>query len=307
MCQKKLCEFTNCFPEIGFGPGVTVPTPTSIFFQTDNKLISLCRKVVNKTLRAPYYQKKYLNAIVESLNVGFRLIDYSASYGDGKVYSKAMRISNVSRNELFITNRVSNKAQFNNQVRQEFYTYLENMKLDYIDLLQFHWPVTNYFLDTWKQMEKLKDEGVVKHLGVANCNKHHFESILEICNYCPEVVQIEIHPLFTQKSLVNYYKSKNIIIEAYTPVARYDGRLVELPFLKSLEKKYHKSFAQIILRWHIQNGIIPIIRSMNPVHIRANFDIFDFNLTEEEIKAIDSLNINSRLRYDPDNCDFSIF
>lgn len=96
------------------------------------------------------------------------------------------------------------------------------------------------------------------------------------------------------------------MVEAYTPVARYDDRLVRLPLLKRLEKKYNKSFVQIILRWHIQNGVIPLVRSLNPKHQKENFDIFDFELSDEDMKAIDGININSRLRYDPDNCDFSI-
>jgi diketogulonate reductase-like aldo/keto reductase len=147
---------------------------------------------------------------------------------------------------------------------------------------------------------------LVKHLGVANCHQHHLEEIFKICKYRPEVGQFEIHPLFTQKSLIEYYKQQGIIIEAYTPVARYDDRLVRLPLLHRLGKKYNKTIIQIVLRWHIQNGCIPIIRSLNPIHQQENYDVFDFELSEEDMNAIDGININSRLRYDPDNCDFSI-
>lgn len=118
--------------------------------------------------------------------------------------------------------------------------------------------------------------------------------------------QFEIHPLFTQKPLIEYYKGQGIIVEAYTPIARYDDRLVRLPLLKRLEKKYNKTFVQIILRWHVQNGVIPLVRSLTLKHQQENFDIFDFELDAEDMKAIDGININSRLRYDPDNCDFSI-
>ena len=184
--------------------------------------------------------------------------------------------------------------------------FLKNMNLEYVDLLQFHWPVTDLYLDTWREMEKLYEEGYVKHLGVANCHQHHLDEILKICKHKPEVGQFEIHPLFTQKPLIQYYKEHGIVVEAYTPIARYDDRLVRLPLLKKLEKKYNKTFVQIILRWHIQNGIIPLVRSMSKEHQLENFSVFDFELSQEDMAAIDAININSRLRYDPDNCDFSI-
>ena len=155
-------------------------------------------------------------------------------------------------------------------------------------------------------MEKLKDEGLVKHLGVANSHQHHLEEIFKICKHRPEVGQFEIHPLFTQKKLIQYYKDHGIVVEAYTPIARYDDRLVRLPLLKRLEKKYNKTFVQIILHWHVQNGVIPLVRSLSYKHQQENFNIFDFELDAEDMKAIDGININSRLRYDPDNCDFSI-
>jgi len=112
--------------------------------------------------------------------------------------------------------------------------------------------------------------------------------------------------LFTQKPLIEYYKKNDILIEAYTSLARYDDRLVRLPMLKKLEQKYHKNFVQIILRWHVQNGVIPLVRCLSKGHQKTNLDIFDFELTEEDVMLIDGININSRLRYDPDNCDFSI-
>ena len=251
-------------------------------------------------------RKNYINAVANALNLGFRLIDYSSAYGDGSLLQQAIQKSGVPREKLFITTRVSNYAQREGRVREEFLKFLQNMKLDYVDLLQFHWPVTGLYLDTWREMEKLYEEGYAKHLGVANCHQHHLEEILKICKYRPEVGQFEIHPLFTQKTLIQYYKDNGIVVEAYTPIARYDDRLVRLPLLKKLEKKYNKSFIQIILRWHIQNGVIPLVRSLSKEHQKENFGIFDFELSDEDMKLIDSININSRLRYDPDNCDFSI-
>ena len=132
------------------------------------------------------------------------------------------------------------------------------------------------------------------------------EEIFKRRKYKPEVGQFEIHPLFTQKPLIEYYKQHDIQVCAYTPIARFDDRLMRLPKLKHIGEKYGKSITQIVLRWHIQNGVIPLVRAMNPKHQEENLNVYDFELTEDEMKTIDSVNINSRLRFDPDNCDFSI-
>lgn len=290
-------------PQIGIGPGI----PKRLKYKGSEKglryfLFRFYRKVFWK----PRVERKYVEGMVSALKVGFRLIDYSSAYGDGKLIGKAIRKSGIPRKSLFITTRVSNKAQRNHTIREEFFNCMKGLDVDYVDLLQFHWPVTGLYLDTWREMEKLYEEGYVKHLGVANCHQHHLEEIFKICKYRPEIGQFEIHPLFTQKPLIKYYKENGIIVEAYTPLARYDDRLVRLPLLKRLEQKYHKSFVQIILRWHVQNGVIPLVRSLTPSHQKDNIDIFDFELSEDDMKQIDGININSRMRFDPDNCDFSI-
>lgn len=290
-------------PLIGFGPGMVSFISKSRVSGGLNRLFyNKFFNRINNFLDC----RKYEFAIEDALKLGYRLLDYSSAYGDGKLLQKAIVKSGVKREELFITTRVSNRAQREKRVREEFLTFLENMNLEYVDLLQFHWPVTDLYLSTWREMEKLYDEGYVKHLGVANCHQHHLDEIFKICKHRPEVGQFEIHPLFTQKTLINYYKDNGIVVEAYTPIARYDDRLVRLPLLKQLEKKYNKTFVQIILRWHVQNGVIPLVRSMSKVHQLENFNIFDFELSQEDVNAIDAININSRLRYDPDNCDFSI-
>lgn len=292
-------------PQIGLGPGSVIHGRICAPFS--QKLF--IGRVLNKITQSIYYRilrRRYINSLDNAFKLGYRLIDYSSSYGSGELIGIAIKKCGIPREELFVTTRVSNKAQLNHSVRDEFLRCLHHMGLDYIDLLQFHWPVENHFLDTWREMEKLKEEGLVKHLGVANCHQHHLEEIYKICKYKPEIGQFEIHPLFTQKPLIQYYKDHSIIIEAYTPLARNDDRLVRLPLLKRMEQKYNKSWIQIILRWHVQNGVIPIVRSLKYAHQKDNISIFDFELDDEDMRAIDGININSRLRYDPDNCDFSI-
>lgn len=299
-----MCISIKEVPSIGIGPGIV---GYSANYKKNKTGISLfAEKVYNKLIRRPMLERNYISSVESALKIGFRLVDYSSAYGDGSLIGEAIRRSGIPRENLYITTRVSNGAQRDKTVREEFMKCLDGFGVNYVDLLQFHWPVTGLFVDTWHEMEKLKDEGLVKHLGVANCHKHHLEEIFKICKYRPEVGQFEIHPLFTQKSLIQYYQEQGIVVEAYTPVARYDDRLVHLPLLRRLEKKYNKTFVQIILRWHVQNGVIPLVRSMNYEHQKENFNIFDFELSKEDIDAIDAININSRLRFDPDNCDFTI-
>ena len=294
----------GAIPQIGFGPGIMGYSPR---MKKQRRGVELfVYKVINKLFIRPRMRRHYVNMVANAFKVGFRLLDYSSAYGSADLVGKAIQKSGVKREDLFITSRVSNGAQRDHRVREEFMQFLRKMGVEYVDLLQFHWPVTGLYLDTWREMEKLKEVGYVKHLGVANCHQHHLEEIFKICKYRPEVGQFECHPLFTQKPLIEYYKKQGIIVEAYTPLARYDDRLVRLPLLKRLEKKYNKDFVQIILRWHVQNGIIPVVRSLNKKHQQSNFEIFDFELDAEDMVAIDSININSRLRYDPDNCDFNI-
>jgi len=285
---------------IGFGPGIMRRYGNAM------RIPRFMRGGVASRLFSKFDRIKFEKSIVYGLKNGFRWIDYSCAYGNGKLLGNAIKKSGIPREQLVITTRVTNNAQYNYRVREEFLDFLNNAGLEYIDILQFHWPVTGYYEDTWKEMEKLYEEGYVKHLGVANCHEHHLEEIYKICKHKPEVGQFEIHPLFTQKQLIGYYKQHDIQVCAYTPVARNDDRLMRLPLLKKIADKYNKNVTQVVLRWHVQNGIIPIVRALNPEHQIEDLDIFDFELTVDEIIAIDTININSRLRYDPDNCDFSI-
>lgn len=291
---------------IGFGPGGCGYTDKYNSVRHLGRIANAILRRYDKFVRIPKVYKHYVSAISSAIQNGFRWIDYSCAYGDGKLFGQAIKQSGINKTDLIITTRVSNYAQREHCVRQEFLDFLKNAQLDYVDVLQFHWPVTDLYLDTWREMERLYEEGYVKHLGVANCHPHHLEEIYQICKYKPEVGQFEIHPLFTQKPLIDYYSQHNIKVCAYTPIARFDDRLMRLPLLKNIAAKYCKSITQIILRWHIQNGIIPIVRTLNPSHQKENLDVYDFVLTAEEMKLIDGININSRLRYDPDNCDFSI-
>lgn len=289
-------------PCIGIGPSTVKANYTPLFGRS-NWLGKLENKIGHK-IKYALAKRNYINRVSHSLDIGYRLLDYSYAYGTGEEIMAAIRKSKLKREEIFITSRVPNSQQFNGTVRDNFFRSMEQIGLEYIDLFMFHWPVTDCFIKTYKEMEKLYREGYIKVIGVANCHQHHLQALLDNCEIVPAINQIEVHPLFTQKPLIEYCKRNGIVVEAYTPLARNDDRLQKNVILKELSKKYGKTIQQIILRWHIELGIIPIPRSLNPQRQYQNIDIFDFSLTEEEIKAIDSININSRLRFDPDNLDF---
>ena len=236
--------------------------------------------------------------------MGYRMIDYSSAYGNEQLLKKAIKKSGVKREDLYIISRASNNDQYNHRVRESFMKSLHKIGVDYLDLYMFHWPVTDHYVDTYKEIEKLYKDGLVKSIGVCNCHQHHLEAIMKECEIVPMVNEFEVHPLFTQKPLISFCKEHGIHVIAYTPLARNDDRLRKNLILRGIAQKHHKTIYQVILRWDVQNGLTPIPRSSKIERNRQNLDIFDFELSNEEMKAIDSININSRLRFDPDNLDF---
>lgn len=282
---------------IAFGPGV--------FGQTSNSgKRNLLNRAYNKIRRLTIDKYRYINAVTSALKTGFRTIDFSAAYGSGNLIGAAIKKSGIPRNELVITTRVSNKAQFSGNIEEELIKQMQEMEVDYIDILMFHWPVTGCYEKTWQKMIELKEKGYCRTLGVANCKEHHLKRLKDISGIYPVINQFEVHPLFTQEKLRKYCFDNNIQVEAYTPTGRQDDRLLNPPLLNELSKKYGKTKTQIILRWHVQHGIIPVIRTFNQEHQKSDIDIFDFEISIDDMQKIDSMNINSRLRYDPDNCDF---
>jgi len=294
-------------------PIIGIGTIDSMYGVKEPKLLKMLNM---RILNGFYYRTFYklerkrkslemLKSIVQALKSGYRLIDTSAAYSNEWIIKEAIQMSQVQRNEIFLISRVSNRQQYSCDIREACFDSLKKLGTDYLDLYMFHWPVTNHFVNTWKQMEVLYKEGYVKSIGVANCHVHHLNSILQECTVIPAINEFEIHPLFNQKELIRFCSSKNIAVIAYTPIGRFHEKIRNNVDLISLSNKYNKTIPQIILRWHYQNGIISIPRSSNKNNIKTNFDIFDFDLQQNEIVLIDNVNENLRLRFDPDNCDFT--
>lgn len=293
-------------PEIGFGPGGMGYKPNIVqkraAFQG-----TLVWRAYNKYVRKPKLRQSYVTSIANGLKAGFRLLDYSCAYGDGTAIADAIAQSGIPRSEIFLTGRISNRAQFGgaDAVRNQIDAMLKAYRTDAADLLMFHWPVTDCYEQTWKVICEAYESGKARSIGVANCHRHHLEKLV-CCGLKPMVNQFEVHPLFTQKDLIKYNQDNGIVVEAYTAIARFDDRLMRLPKLKKIAQDHGKTPAQVVLRWHIQNGCVPVVRSLNEGRQKENFDVFDFELSTDEMHTIDGFNINSRLRYDPDNCDFTI-
>ncbi len=292
--------------EISLNNGIKIPP---VGLGTYNPLSDYVPpKWAGKLLR-PFCRKyqvlKFIRSTAKAIKMGYRLIDTSTSYGNEKYIKWAIRISGINRKDLFITTRISNQQQWEGNIRKSLTNSLKVLGLTYIDLYMFHWPVPDTFIATWKEMEVLYKEGPVKAIGVANCHQHHLETLLAHASVIPAVNQFEIHPLMSQKQLIAFCKSKGIVVEAYTPIGRNHEKLMGNVILQEISNKYQKTIPQIILRWHYQNGVIPVPRSSNAKRLRQNIFIFDFHLTLDEMEKIDSININLRLRYDPDNCDFT--
>lgn len=218
------------------------------------------------------------------------MIDTANAYVNEKAVGRAMKESSLDRKEIFLETKLW--PSFYEQEDAVDKT-LERLGTDYIDLLLIHQPAGNYIAG-YRLMEKAYKEGKVKAIGLSNFNIEQIKEILDICEIKPAILQTEIHPYSQEKELKDFLNQEDIVIQAWYPLGHGDKALLEEPVFSKLGEKYGKSNAQIILRWHIQSGNVVIPGSKNPEHIKDNFDLFDFTLTDEEMEEITSLNKDKR-------------
>ena len=229
-------------------------------------------------------------SVLSALECGYRLIDTANAYVNEKAVGRAMKRSGLPRKEIFLETKLW--PSFYEQEDAVEKT-LKRLDTDYIDLLLIHQPAGNYIAG-YKLMEKAYKEGKVRAIGLSNFNKEQIREILDICEVKPAVLQTEVHPYYQEKGLKEFLSEQKMYIQAWYPLGHGDKALLEEPLFAELGKKYGKSNAQIILRWHIQDGNIVIPGSKNPTHIKDNFALFDFELTEEEMARIAALDKNTR-------------
>ncbi|MFZ2464759.1 MAG: aldo/keto reductase [Caldibacillus thermoamylovorans] len=235
-------------------------------------------------------------AVKKALEVGYRSIDTAMIYGNEKGVGRAIKESNVPREELFITTKVWNADHGYENTLKAFDASLERLGLDYIDLYLIHWPTPKYdqYVDTYKAMEKIYKDGRAKAIGVCNFDIEHLERLLNECEVVPVVNQVERHPYFQQRELQDFCEKHHIIIEAYSPLMNGKDVLND-SVVKEIAKAYGKTAAQVILRWHLQTGVITIPKSVTPSRIEENFDVFDFELTAEDMEKMTALDRNLRI------------
>ena len=254
----------------------------------------------------PMRKFELINAVWDGVKAGYTLFDTATAYHNEPELGLALRrYFGEKKKSLFVSTKISNRQQEMKDTRASLNRSLKKLGLKKIDMYMLHWPLPDHFIDTWKQMEDLYDEGKIRVLGVCNFHQHHLEELFENCRIKPMVNQVELHPLLSQKPLRDFCSKNGIVVEAYSPTARMDKKLVKHPVLEEISNTHNKSVVQIILRWDYQNGVIPIIKSSNKDRMRSNINIFDFELSKKEMEMIEGMNENYRVRHDPDNCDFS--
>ncbi|MGN7355739.1 aldo/keto reductase [Paenibacillus sp. SAF-054] len=241
-------------------------------------------------------------AVKVALETGYRSIDTAAVYGNEQEVGKAIAESGIARNEIFVTTKVWNDDQGYDSTLRAFEESQKRLGLNVIDLYLIHWPGKDKFKDTWKAMERLYDEGSIRAIGVSNFHVHHLKELMKDSNVMPAVDQVELHPGLIQQELQDFCGAQGIQIEAWSPLMK--GKLSDNTTLLGIAQKYGKTPAQIILRWDIQNKIVTIPKSVTPSRIRENAEIFDFELSQDELKQIDALNGNKRIGTDPDKLIF---
>jgi len=239
-----------------------------------------------------------------ALSVGYKHIDTAMYYHNEEAVGKAIRESGVSREDIFVTTKMWNADQRSGKVKEAFDASMKRLDIDYIDLYLIHWPVEGKFVETWKKFEEIYQTGKVKAIGVSNFKQRHLETLLNETYIIPAVNQIELHPYLTQDSDLFFCTGMGIQVEAWSQFAANQTGLFAEKILVDLADKYLKSPAQVILRWDYQRGVVTIPKSANEKRMKENLDIFDFELTEDEIKSISSLNKNTRIGPDPDHVDF---
>jgi 2,5-diketo-D-gluconate reductase A len=238
--------------------------------------------------------------IHNALDNGYRSIDTAAIYGNEEGVGEGIRTASVSRDELFITTKVWNDRQGFDETLRAADESLKRLGLESVDLYLIHWPAParNAYVDTWRAMIRLKEEGRAKSIGVSNFHVPHLQRLFDETGVVPVLNQIELHPLLQQKELREFNAAHGIVTESWSPLAR--AGILDDPTITGLAQKHGKTPAQIILRWHIELGLVVIPKSVNPQRIRENIAVFDFQLDTEDLAAIERLDRGERTGLDPD-------
>lgn len=248
-------------------------------------------------------KEEFKKSLKWAFEAGYRHIDTAAYYGNEKWLGEAIKESGIDRSDLFITSKLWNSDHGYEETKKAFEDTLERLDLDYLDMYLIHWP-TDKYIESWKAMEELKNEGLIRAIGVSNFQIHHLVDLLDKTDVVPAVNQIETHPYFQQDALRAFMKKNGIAHEAWGPLGQGKTNLFNEPVLVKLAEKYDKTVPQIVLRWHTQRGTIIFPKSVHQERLVQNLDLFDFTLTDEDMEAIKTLETGDRLAKSPEDQEF---
>ncbi|MGD1945978.1 MAG: aldo/keto reductase [Croceivirga sp.] len=266
---------------------------------------------LNNGVKMPYFGlgvylskdgQEVINAIKWAVEAGYRHIDTASVYQNEEGVGLGGKQCGIAREELFVVSKVWNADQGYDSTLKAFDASLKRLDMEYLDLYLIHWPVAGKYKDTWRAFEQLYADGRVKAIGVSNFMQHHLEDVMSQANVTPMVNQMEFHPFLVQQDLLDFCTKNTIQYEAWSPMMQ--GKIFNMVEFKALAEKYDKSIAQIVLRWDVQKGVVTIPKSVKKERIVANANIFDFQLSDEDMQLLDRLHRGQRFGPDPDNFDF---
>jgi len=239
-------------------------------------------------------------SVAAALEAGYRLIDTASVYGNEAAVGRAIASSGIPRDEVFITTKLANSDQGFQASQDALKASLERLGVEYVDLYLIHWPAGNpgKYVDSWGGLMKRKEDGDTKSIGLANFHAEDLSNVIDLSYFTPAVNQIELHPLLNQAELRATNAEYGIVTEAYSPLGV--GNLVDNTAIGAVAQAHGKTPAQVLIRWSIQLGNIVIPRSSSPERIKENFDVFDFELTDDEMSTLNGLNDGTRFRPDPE-------
>ena len=242
-------------------------------------------------------------AVSAALEIGCRLIDTAAAYGNEAAVGRAIAASGIPRAELFVTTKLATKDQGFSKAPQACIASLERLGLDYVDLYLIHWPAPSLgnYVDAWGGLIQARGDGYARSIGVSNFTEEHLSAAIDLTFVTPAVNQIELHPLLNQADMRNSDAQHNVVTQSYTPLVL--GRLMDNSTVTSIAAEYGKTPAQVLLRWNLQLGNAVIFRSSKAERIASNIDVFDFELAAEHMEASNGLNDGTRVREDPETYD----
>ncbi|WP_016998427.1 MULTISPECIES: aldo/keto reductase [Mammaliicoccus] len=249
-----------------------------------------------------------VHAIVNALNNGYRVLDTAYNYENEGTVGKAMQQSHVSRDQIIVTSKLPGRYHSYEQAARTIQESIYRLGVEYIDLYLIHWPnpKQGLYVEAWKALIEAQKMGLVKSIGVCNFLPEHLETLEKETGVLPAVNQIELHPYFNQKDAIKYHEEKGVITEAWSPLGRA-SEVIHDKNIEQIAEKYNKTIPQIILKWHVQNGVVPIPKSTSNARQIQNLDIFDFYLESEDLHTIDNLTKSDGRLKDQDPAEYEEF